>query len=603
MLYLEEINNYQTGKTFKFSEKSSPVFKILANNKEINDWTVISEATSFPLLKDIASPSNGKHFSGKGLSVVFESKTAGIRIVWKAELRQGAGYIRTLIDIKSITEQKKTINYISLIQGLPQNENLQVHNNSLGLPVVDTYHNLFWGMEVPFFKVETNNKRKSLGFHCHLDLKQSKTYSFSAVVAVFSKKQLRRSLLHYIERERARSYEPLLNYNCWFDLERSVSEKGMLNRIKEINNQLTEKRGVPVDAYVIDDGYDDWNEGFWVFNKKKFPNGFKPLAREVKDLKSNLGVWISPAAGYGRPRNDRIKRAKELGITSLDLSDSKYYKWFLNKTFEFVHDDKMVYLKWDRLGSGVSNHFMALMNIATKLRKINPKLFINTTVGTWQSPFWLQQVDCTWRGKSDMGFMGKGDNREQWLTYRDAVTYDAIKSSNFIYPVNAIMNHGVVFANGHDFARKALKGTKDIRNDVRIYFAGGYALQELYITPEILNTEQWDAIAQAVSWANKNENILVDSHFIGGDPNKLEVYGFAAWQDNKGTIAFRNPLDANQSIEFDIKELFELPPNSKMRYHLITPYKDQRIKSLEAIAGKKNKLLLRPFEVLVFNAK
>ncbi|MBT3750299.1 MAG: hypothetical protein HOG34_15060, partial [Bacteroidetes bacterium] len=32
------------------------------------------------------------------------------------------------------------------------------------------------------------------------------------------------------------------------------------------------------------------------------------------------------------------------------------------------------------------------------LRKQNPEVFINITVGSWPSPFWLQYADCTWRG-------------------------------------------------------------------------------------------------------------------------------------------------------------------------------------------------------------
>ncbi|XBD73082.1 hypothetical protein ABFY27_09155 [Akkermansia massiliensis] len=48
--------------------------------------------------------------------------------------------------------------------------------------------------------------------------------------------------------------------------------------------------------------------------------------------------------------------------------------------------DKVTYFKWDKAGDGISPHFMALLSIANDLRRENPRLFINTTVGTWPSP-------------------------------------------------------------------------------------------------------------------------------------------------------------------------------------------------------------------------
>jgi hypothetical protein len=386
-------------------------------------------------------------------------------------------------------------------------------------------------------------------------------------------------------------------------LERNVTEKGMLNRMAAIYNELGKKRGVYLDAYVVDDGYDDWNGGFWVFDKTKFPNDFHGLQAKLKEINSHLGVWLSPAGGYGSQAKARRKRAAEIGITNFDLSNPVYYKWFLNKMVSFVKDDKVVYLKWDNLGGGVSNHFMSLMDIAKKLRRLNPEIFLNTTVGTWQSPFWLHNVDCTWRGGNDMGFKGDGDQREQWLTYRDGISYQVIKKSDFIYPLNALMNHGIVYANGHSFARNALKGTHDMRGDVRMYFAGGYALQELYLTPSILKDEQWDAIAEGAKWSKKHADILVDAHFIGGDPLLSEIYGFASWQNNKGTLALRNPKAEVQTYSFDIGKVFELPKGAKTSYKLKAPFADQRIKSLAAEAGKSVSVELKPFEVLVFDAE
>ena len=600
-VFLKSITNKITGKTYP--QENSPAFSIKTSGSKnfIRDWKVTKPMAETNLKVNKKSPSNGKHYAGKAIKLEMQSPSSGITVKWIGELRDNAGYIHTNIEISSTDNSEKQITRVELFSNVKLLEPRPTQHQK-GAPVVDKKAYIFCGMEVPFFTTSAKGNSFTSGFSCKLKIGNSVKYDFSSVISVYPENQIRRSVLHYIERERARSYKPFLHYNCWFDLERKVSEKGMLNRIDKIYKELGKKRGVFLDGYVADDGYDDWDGGFWVFDKKKFPNGFTPVAKRVKEINSHLGVWLSPAGGYGSQSKARIQRAKEMGINSLDLSNPVYYKWFLNKMTKFITDDKMVYFKWDRLGQGVSNHFMALMDIASKLRKIDPELFLNTTVGTWQSPFWLQQVDCTWRGGGDMGFIGDGDQRDQWLTYRDAISYKVMKNAQFIYPLNALMNHGIVFANGHQYSNKALKGSHDMRNDVRIYFGGGYALQELYLTPDILKDEQWNAIAEAAKWAKKHESILVDSHFIGGNPKKLEVYGFAAWQKNKGTLALRNPKKEAQKFTFDIGKLFELPKGAKLSYKLQSPYKDQRIQKMDATAGTPVTIELKPFEVLVFNA-
>ncbi|NQZ59661.1 MAG: enterotoxin, partial [Lentisphaeraceae bacterium] len=235
----------------------------------------------------------------------------------------------------------------------------------------------------------------------------------------------------------------------------------------------------------------------------------------------------------------------------------------------------------------------------------NPDIFLNTTLGSWESAVWFNHIDCTWRGRQDMGFIGKGpNNREKWLNYRDGISYNAIARSAFLYPLNALMNHGIVFANGHKFPSKANmgEGWDDLRNEVRSYFGGGYALQELYLTPDMLKGKHWATIADAAKWAKSREHILVDSHFIGGNPNKGEVYGFAAWQKGRGTITLRNPNDVEQKFELNLKDIFELYSKKISLYKIKSPYKDQRIQSFRLKSNKTKTITLKPFEVLVFDA-
>ena len=52
----------------------------------------------------------------------------------------------------------------------------------------------------------------------------------------------------------------------------------------------------------------------------------------------------------------------------------------------------------------------------------------------------------------------------------------------------------------------------------------GRSCRSLYITPELLSAADWDTLAEAAKWARANAETLKDTHWVGGDPKKGEVY-------------------------------------------------------------------------------
>ncbi|MEI9903460.1 MAG: hypothetical protein WDN06_05375 [Asticcacaulis sp.] len=161
-----------------------------------------------------------------------------------------------------------------------------------------------------------------------------------------------------------------------------------------------------------------------------------------------------------------------------------------------------------------------------------PDLFVNVTTGTYPSPAWLRYADSIWRGGQDHAFTGVGTARQRWITYRDREEYENIVVDGPLFPLNAVMLHGLIYAQhapgladdpGHDFPA-----------EVHSYFGSGTALQEMYITPSLLSAGDWDTLAQAANWSRANADVLKDTHWIGGDPGRLDVYGWAAWAPRKG---------------------------------------------------------------------
>jgi hypothetical protein len=128
-------------------------------------------------------------------------------------------------------------------------------------------------------------------------------------------------------------------------------------------------------------------------------------------------------------------------------------------------------------------------------------------------------------------------------------------------------------------------------------------LQELYITPRLLNQRNWDDLAEAAKWSRANANVLVDTHWIGGDPRRLEVYGHAAWSLRGGILSLRNPSDRPQSIAIDVARAFELPETAARAYTARSAWGEDRSRApISLKSGSEHVFDLKPFEVLTLEA-
>ncbi len=540
-----------------------------------------------------------RHIAG-GQEIVAQLRhpTRPIDVAWRAILRDGSHYVRQEVDIHS-TGAAGTLANIELVD-FPVAGTEQV-GTVPGSPLCGA--NWFFGAELPVGANDaTDGAQTSVA--CRLPLETGASYKFASVAGVYPTGQLRRSVLAYIERERARPTKPFLHYNCWYDFAQNVNATNLADAIAAFHDAMTVQRGVQVDSYVIDDGWDDSQNTFWGVDKKKFPDGFAPIAAQLKADNSHLGLWISPLGGYGEAEV-RTENARKLGLVEtdkgLDLSYAPYYNWFRDKCLSLMRDYGVNYFKWDKAGEGVTPHFMALVRVANELRRANPDLFLNVTVGTWPSPFWLNHIDSTWRSGGDMGWSGAGNKREQWLNYRDEELYHRVVQPAPLYPLNSIMHHGLVLGRAYQGAEVAVAGP-DLKHDARLYFANGAALQELYLTPSLMTKAGWDDVAAGAKWARANFDVLADSHWVGGDPGRGEVYGYASWAPRKGIFVLRNPMDKAGQITIDAATMFELPTGAKRHFKLQTPYADQRLQYRELRAGTPVTFTLEPFEVLVFEA-
>jgi hypothetical protein len=165
------------------------------------------------------------------------------------------------------------------------------------------------------------------------------------------------------------------------------------------------------------------------------------------------------------------------------------------------------------------------------------------------------------------------------------------------------MLHGLIFAKHAKNLDTDPNG--DFTDEIHDYFGNGTQLQEMYITPALLQPADWDHLAEAAKWSAENASVLVDTHWIGGDPAELEIYGWASWSPAKAILVLRNPSDHEQSIDVDIARALELPRGAAQGYAARSPWKDDAANSASPIvlaAGQPHRFTLAPFQVLVLEA-
>lgn len=539
---------------------------------------------------------------GKAVQASFGA-TDGITVDWRLVQRRGSNYLREEITIHA-GEKDVAITRVDLLGAMAKDA--IVDGEVDGSPVVAGQD--YFGFEQPMAKAQAWDGKVQMWIERTLPLKAGTSVSYSAVIGVTRPSQLRRDFSTYVERERAHPYRPFLHYNSWFDIGyfTPYTEAEALNRINAFGRELVEERHVRLDSFLFDDGWDDYS-GSWRFSKA-FPQGFVRLKEAAGKYGAAPGIWLSPWGGYGKPHDLRIKNGRESGYgivgDGLALSAPRYWKRFHHVVMSLLDQDGVNQFKFDGTGnvdsvypgSRFDSDFAAAIQLIEDIRADKPNTFVNLTTGTWASPFWLRYADSIWRGGDDTYFTGEGSERERWITYRDEQVYRNIVEKGPLFPLNSLMLHGIVYA-AHAQGLNTTQ-TRDFSNEVHSYFATGTDLQELYITPSLLSTADWDTLADAARWARSNAKVLEDTHWIGGDPGRLDVYGWAAWTPQEAIITFRNPSDKSQVAVVNLARQLELPPGALTRFKVRNVWQSASRVPDTLDATVQSTLELAPFEVL-----
>jgi hypothetical protein len=585
------------GSVFALVPKEGPALQ--SSDLKIVAPPVIEDA---PVSKDSSKAAD--HLPGRQIRVELEDPSANLHLTWTAILRDGANYLRQEVTLRAL-QRSFALSQIILIDAVVPGDAVSGH--AKGSPV--TAGTWFLGFEHPLSECRVHTGRASCWLSRELPLQARQSVTYSSVAGVTHASQLRRDFLNYVELERAHPYRTFLHYNSWYDLGffGRYDEHSAVTVVQSFGEQLTKRRGVKLDSFLFDDGWDDPST-LWKFNPG-FPDGLTKVALTAAQYGAAPGIWLSPWGGYDGPKQQRLASAHAQGFETneggLALSGPKYYRYFRDTCLDMIEKYGVNQFKFDGTGnvnsvikgSDFDSDFDAAIRLIGELRAKKPDLYVNLTTGTYPSPFWLLYADSIWRGGEDHSFAGVGTDRQRWITYRDSQIYRWVVEEGPLFPLNSLMLHGLIFARYAE--RLSTDPGHDFPDEVHSYFGTGTQLQEMYITPALLSSEDWDVLAEAAKWSRDNAPTLKDSHWIGGDPARLEVYGWASWSREKAILTLRNPSDQPQDFTATLSTLLELPVDSKPAYAARSPWKSDRAQQVSRIpAQQEHKFHLQPFQVL-----
>ncbi len=545
--------------------------------------------------------------AGKRAVLSMVSPDGALRVRWQASIRDGANCVVQEVSLEAAKAETAVQEVVLFDLAAPD---ARAVGEVDGSPVV--VGDVFLAVEHPTADNRVEQGRAVGSARVLRPLRPAKPWSRTAAIGVVPAGQLRRGFLYYVERRRMRPYAPFVHYNSWWDIAwggRKMNEEECLTVIGLFGRELTEKRNVRLDSFCFDDGWDN-NQTLWEFNHG-FPKGFTPLKEEAAKYGSALGVWLSPWGGYGKEKEERLAYGRsqgfEINAKGFSLEGPKYRARYRDACVGMIEKYGVDFFKFDGVAQGIDSRgagpFAAdvesLLSLIMELRRHKPDLFVSNTTGTWPSPYWLWFGDSVWRNGADWGVQGAGTVRQQWITYRDMITYRMIARRAPLYPLNSLMIVAVCYA---QHAKEMAHDVPDLVDEIHMGFAGGTQTLELYVTPQMMNQDAWDALAETIRWTRQNADVLVDSHWLGGDPGKAEPYGYASWSPRKGILALRNP--SGKAVELPVDAAaFELPEGAPRRYRLHSAFGGGGQRELPVLeAGRAVAVPLRAWETLVLEA-
>ncbi|MHB1456009.1 MAG: NPCBM/NEW2 domain-containing protein [Armatimonadota bacterium] len=589
-------------------------------------------------INDISTPGNVKPLktsgsigNGKGLSVDFAPIPLGdsaklevkLHLKWSAKegiLRKWAEYriigtTDTMLIMEIILE---TINTQGIKADFMPTE---PQSYPAFLP------GFFAGIEYPVASTRIDGSNLVIAHRPGIRMQPGTWYtSRTAIFGAAEEGTERRSFERYIAAHRPAPKGFHINYNSWWTSPVPYAENDILEEIHTLNEKLYKPSKTTFDSFTIDMGWSN-TKTMWEIDSKRFPKGFSKIQDAAEQMKSNLGLWISPSSCYPGALDNHW--AQEQGYETFGsnlwgdpnmrlacLGGKRYAAAFADRLsymaeFNGVKQYKLdgCYLQCPETDHGhepglLSSEAIAegVINALTKARKARHDIWFEPTCfGFNPSPWWLFHVNSvigTFGDDSPYGRVPAPVYRESYTSARDYFNMQG--AYHLPIPIVAQEVLGIVHQSCEPFM-----------NDAVMTVLRGNMFISAYINPKWMDDARWKSLAGLIKWARKHASDLQETEpllpaswkkngcpaFTHEPPMPREPYGYAHWNKDLGLAAIRNPWITPVTFKLKIGEIaFETGTLSA-----VSVYPEPRIYGTDLRASSALDIPLAPYETVVLS--
>ncbi|HEY9165079.1 MAG TPA: hypothetical protein VIS48_02845 [Candidatus Kryptonia bacterium] len=570
---------------------------------------------------------------GKQLKLYFKGINLPFELEASYKLDPGAFYVHRRISIRDTVAGLHFLNRVWALDAALIGPQEVVKEGGFGQPIslLDPHGgSSFWGLEYPASENKIHEEKDAIHIKCGEDFGEKIGHSWLrtdwVVEGVAPNRYAKLWFMEYVKRIRVAPAEPYTLYNTWYDLrsprfhnlspDHVMNETNTLRIIDLIRRNMIDKHGITLNAFVLDDGWDEYQSN-WKLRDSTFPHGLAPIVSDLKESNTALGLWLGPAGGYSFS-NLRVDWMRDHGYetvgSELCLAGKNYSQLFRKRVVDFAKDESVGYYKWDGIQFSCSepDHghpvgiysrraiLDTLISICNTVRMANPNAYLNITSGTWLSPWWVKYANQIWMQGQDYGYadVPSLSPRDAAMTYRDFVLYDDFEIDHMWFPIANLMTHGIIKGSLEELGGENEPLDK-FTNESVLYFARGISMWELYISPDIMSEEEWNAISQSIKWAKDRFPIISQTEMVGGDPTRRKPYGYVHFKGSKGIVAARNPWIEPSRLVVNFSQSVGLDPSSK---DLVVErvYPDRWISPRLYSVGQKLEISLSSYETAVY---
>ncbi|MBC7186419.1 MAG: alpha-galactosidase [Calditrichaeota bacterium] len=511
----------------------------------------------------------------KQTHLLFQHRQASLQVMLTYELPADRPYVRRRVAVCDPKRHRHFLQSVWPRRGTIEGPLALMKSGGFGQPAAVRIQDgaVFWGVEYPAATTllnpePTGSAFLSCGHEAGEVVDSLWVASEWVVTGLCPTPHAKLWFSRYVDDMRVAPLRPYLLYNSWYDVrapeyterpEDVMNEANVLRIIKDFQREMWQKRGIRLDAFVLDDGWDVYKSD-WVLRPQEFPRGLRPLSQALDTMGTQLGIWLGPIGGYSH-REWRVGWMKEQGYETVGdqmcIAGSKYHALLKKRVVDFVKEQGVGYFKWDGIQFSCSEPghghplgvysrravMQAVIDLCQSVRAARPDVFLNITSGTWLSPWWLKYANTIWMQGADYGYadVPSISRRDAAMTYRDHVLFEDYGINDFWFPIANLMTHGIIKGNLQKLGGEEEPLDK-FTNNALLYFARGVTMWELYISPNLLSEGEWEALAKSIAWARDRFDLLTHTAMIGGHPGKREPYGYVHFVGKRGIVAVRNPF-------------------------------------------------------------